>query len=215
MTGTNIARVEGWWPINRPNCSVPETQTTAPGSSLLFLIYFPPPIAWQITMMSFYDVTIIWPYSFGRKTTAHVQRKCHDLSAHLPALPLLKSQLLSLHPNCIVFSLSQISCLYIAKYQSMKWIRSSKVSDLLGEDLYVHLHWLQGHFWLIWLQLDMLVCLHALYILLMFQIIISLVLKLLYSCDTTIGEQLAVWSAMQFFGEVAAISQLRPASMWR
>ena len=44
--GTDIARVEGWWLINRPNRSVPETQTTAPGLSLLFLIYFPPQIAW-------------------------------------------------------------------------------------------------------------------------------------------------------------------------
>ena len=86
MRGTNIARVEGQWLINRPIHSVPETQMTAPGSSLLFLIYFPPQIAGEITVMSFYDVMIVCSTVFGGETTAHVQRKCHNSSANLLAL---------------------------------------------------------------------------------------------------------------------------------
>ena len=59
MRGTNIARVEGWGLNNGPNHSVPETQMTAPRLELAFLIYFPPPITWAITVTSFYDIMIV------------------------------------------------------------------------------------------------------------------------------------------------------------
>ena len=59
MRDTDIARVEGLWLINRPNCSVPEIQTTALRFMCALLLYFPPTVAWEITVMSFYDVTII------------------------------------------------------------------------------------------------------------------------------------------------------------
>ena len=89
MRGTNIARVDGQWLNKGPNHSVPETQTTALRLKLAFLIYFPPPIAWD-------HCDIIWwchdhlLYFFCRKTTMHAQRKCHNSSAH-PLASLLKS----------------------------------------------------------------------------------------------------------------------------
>ena len=108
--GTDIAREEGQWLINRPNHSVPETQTTAPGSSLLFLIYFPPPIAQEITVMSFYDVTIICStLSVGKPLHMHKGNAiiCLHICWHCCQNP----QLLLLHLNHIIFSLSWISCL--------------------------------------------------------------------------------------------------------
>ena len=88
MRGTDIAKVEGQWLNNRPNHSVPATQMTAPKLKLAFLIYFPPPVAWAITVTSLNDITIICSTFSVGKPTAHVQRKWHDLSVHLPPLPL-------------------------------------------------------------------------------------------------------------------------------
>ena len=84
--GTDIARVEGWWLIDRPKCSMPETQTTAPRLELAFLIYFPSPNSMRDDCG-----VILWHhncllYSFGGKTTAHAWRKCHHSSVYLPAL---------------------------------------------------------------------------------------------------------------------------------
>ena len=89
MRGTNIAGVEGQWLNNGPNHSVPETRMTALRLELTFLIYFPPQNMWD------HCDFILWchnwlPYSFGRKTTAHAQRKCHSSSVHL-LVSLLKS----------------------------------------------------------------------------------------------------------------------------
>ena len=56
---TDIAVVEGQWLNKGPNHSVPETQMTAPRFKLAFLIYFPPPIAWEIIVMSFDDIVIV------------------------------------------------------------------------------------------------------------------------------------------------------------
>ena len=65
--GTNIAKVEGWWLDNRPNHSVPDTQTTALRLVCTLLIYFPPPKS----MWDHCDITL-WHhnhllYSFGGK----------------------------------------------------------------------------------------------------------------------------------------------------
>ena len=109
--GTDIAGVEGQWLNNGSNCSVPETQTTATGLSSLFLIYFPPQIAWEITVMSFYDVMIICSTLLVGKPLHMCKGNtiiCLHICWHHPQNP----QLLSLHPNHIVFSLSQISCLW-------------------------------------------------------------------------------------------------------
>ena len=85
MRGTNIAKVEGQWLDNQPSCSVPDTQMTAPRLMYVLLMYFPPPKS----MRDHCDFTL-WHhncllYSFGGKTTVHVQRRCHSLSVHLMA----------------------------------------------------------------------------------------------------------------------------------
>ena len=85
MTGTNITRVDSQWLNNGPNCSVPETQMTAPKLEFTFLIYFPPN-----SMSNHCHITLWHPdhllYFFCGKTTAHAQRKCHNSSAYLPVL---------------------------------------------------------------------------------------------------------------------------------
>ena len=111
MRGMDIAGVEGQWLNNGPNHSVPETQMTAPGSSSLFLIYFPPQIAQEITVTSFYDVMIICstllagnPLCMCRgNAIIHLQICWHHQWNH---------ELLSLQPNHIIFSLSWILCLW-------------------------------------------------------------------------------------------------------
>ena len=83
--GTNIARVEGWWLVNGPNCLVPETQMTAPRLVCALLIYFPPPksVRDHCDIILWYHDCLL--YSFGRKTTVHVQMKCHHSSASVDA----------------------------------------------------------------------------------------------------------------------------------
>ena len=112
MRGTDIARVEGWWLNNGSNHSVPETQMRAPGLSLLFLIYLYiyPQIAWEITVMSFYDIMIVCStLSAGKWLCMHKENAiiCLHTCQHCFQNP----QLLSLHPNYIIFSLCWISCL--------------------------------------------------------------------------------------------------------
>ena len=95
---------------NGPNRSVPETQMTAPRLELTFLIYFPFQIAWEITVMSFYDVMIICStLSMGKPL--HMCRGNDIIHLHICHHHHWNPQLLSLHPNHIFFSLSQISCL--------------------------------------------------------------------------------------------------------
>ena len=111
--GTYIAKVEveGQWLDNRPNCSLPDTQMTAPRLVCALLIYFPLPKS----MRDHCDITL-WHhnhllYSFGRKSTVHVQRWCIVhlcICWHHHQNP----QLLKLHPNHIIFSLTQSSCLW-------------------------------------------------------------------------------------------------------
>ena len=111
MRGTDIAGVEGQWLNNGPNCSVPETQTTALRLKLAFLIYFPPPIAWEITVTSFYDITIICStFSMGKSLQMH--RGNAIIHLHICQHHCQNPQLLLLHPDHIISSLSWISCLW-------------------------------------------------------------------------------------------------------
>ena len=109
--GTNIARVEGWCLNNRPNCSVPETQMTAPGSSSLFLTYFPPQVVQEITVTSFYDVTIVCSTLLVGKPL-HMCKWNAITHLHICQHHNQNPQLLLLHLNHIVFSLSWIPCLW-------------------------------------------------------------------------------------------------------
>ena len=90
---------------------------TALGLKLTFLIYFLPPMA--IPVMSFYDITIICStFSMG-KTTAHAQRKHHNLSALLPASPL-KSPINTTapKPHHLFLNLKFVPVTYIASFIS-------------------------------------------------------------------------------------------------
>ena len=88
MRGTDIAQSRGlvtyqWTqPFSTRN---PDNSPEAHVGALL--IYFPP----QNSMRGHCDVILghhsCLLYSFGGKTTVHVQRKCHNSSVHLLALP--------------------------------------------------------------------------------------------------------------------------------
>ena len=111
MRGTNIAGVEGQWLNNRPNHSVPETQMTALKLKLALLIYFPPPIAWVIIVTSPNDITIICStFSMGKPLHMCRGNAIVYLCSHWHHNQ--NPQLLQLHPNLVVFSLTQISCLW-------------------------------------------------------------------------------------------------------
>ena len=108
---TDIARVEGQWLNNGPNHSVPEIQSTAPGLVLTFLIYFPFPIAWSITVTSFYDIMIVCStFSVGKPLCMH--RGNTIIHLHICRYHCQNPQLLLLHPNHIIFSLTRILCLW-------------------------------------------------------------------------------------------------------
>ena len=128
MRGTDIAEVEGWWLNKGPNCSVPETQMTAQRLKLACLIYFPPQeheqLLWCHLMMSQSSALLL-----HGKTTVHAHRKCHNSSAHLPAL-LPKSQVtvaspkphrLFLNPNFLPVTLSP-RYFNVPSYQSLEFI---------------------------------------------------------------------------------------------
>ena len=85
--GTNIARVEGQWLLNRPNHSVPETQMTAPRVCMCSPYILPPKEHERSLWCHFMTSHNHLLYFFGGKTMAHVQRRCHSLSVHLPASP--------------------------------------------------------------------------------------------------------------------------------
>ena len=111
MRGTKIARVEGWWLLNRPNHSVPETQMTALRLMCALFIYFPPSKAWEITVTSFYDITI------GCSTILVGKPLCMCKGNAIIHLHICwhwcqNPWLLLLHLNNIIFSLSWISCLW-------------------------------------------------------------------------------------------------------
>ena len=111
MKGTNIARVGGQWLNNRPNCSVPEIQMTAPKLELAFLIYFPPPVPWTITVTSLNDIMIICS-TFSTGKPLHICRGNAIIHLHIHQHHCWNSELLPLHPSLIVFSLTWISCLW-------------------------------------------------------------------------------------------------------
>ena len=111
MRGTNIARVEGWWLNNRLNCSVAETQTTAPKLELAFLIYFTPLMAWVITVTSLNDIMIVCStFSVSKPLCMH--RGSAIIHLCICQYHCWNPQLLQLHQNLIIFSLTWILCLW-------------------------------------------------------------------------------------------------------
>ena len=99
---TNIDGVEGQWLCN---CSVAETQMTAPRFMCALLIDFPPKIAPEISMMSLHDITIICSTLLVGKPLHMCKGNaiiCLHICQHCCQHPLLPS----LHLNNIIFSSS-------------------------------------------------------------------------------------------------------------
>ena len=111
MRGTNIAEVEGKWLNKWPNHSVPETQMTALKLELALLISFPPPVAWVIIVPSLIDIIIICStVSMGKPL--HLHRGNALIFLHIYQCCCWIPQLLSLHPNLIIFSWTHIWCMW-------------------------------------------------------------------------------------------------------
>ena len=121
-----IARVEDQWLNNGLNCSVPETQMTAPRLELAFLIYFPPPIAQAITVTSLYDITIVCStFSVGKPLCMHKG----NAIIHLPHLPasLPESPVTTVTPKShhLFLNLNFVSVTYIYIYMKQKNIENT------------------------------------------------------------------------------------------
>ena len=102
---TEIARVEGLWLINRPNCSVPENpDNSCPKVCVCssFIIPSQNSMRHHCDIISWHQDHLLW--SSGGKTTVHVQRRCYILSAHL---------LVSLPESPVTIATSKPHCLFL------------------------------------------------------------------------------------------------------
>ena len=106
MRGTETAKVEGLWLVNRPECLVPEDPDNSSEVQLCSSFIVPSPSSMRdpCDIMRWCHDHLLWPSS--GKTTAHVHQNCHCLSAHLLA-SVPEPQILWVHPNLFVFSLTQ------------------------------------------------------------------------------------------------------------
>ena len=88
MRGTEIAGVEGLWLVSRPNCSVSESPDDSPEVWVCSPFIVPSQNSTQdyCDIISWCHNCLLW--SLGRETTAHVHRKHHSSSMHLPVSTL-------------------------------------------------------------------------------------------------------------------------------
>ena len=125
MRGTDIARIEGLWLINRSNRSVPETQMTALRFVCGLLIYFPPQRAWEIIVMSFYDIRIICSILLVGKPL-HMHRG--NAIVHLPHLPASPPEspvtIATSKPHCLFFNLNFMPVTLSPRYFSVPLYQS-------------------------------------------------------------------------------------------
>ena len=108
---TKTAEIEGLWLINRPKCFGPEYPDNSP--KVWWCSPFIVPSLYSMRdphdIMKWHHNHLLW--SSSGKTTAHVHQNCWCSSAHPPASSP-EPQLLWMHPNLFVFSLTQFSCLW-------------------------------------------------------------------------------------------------------
>ena len=104
MRGTEIAKVEGLWLVNRPKCSVSEDPDNSPEVQLCspFIVPSLNSMRDPCDVISWCHNHLLW--SSSGKTTAHVHQKHHCSSVHLPA-PMPES------PNTI--NVSKPLCLFL------------------------------------------------------------------------------------------------------
>ena len=83
--GTEIARVEGLWPVNRPKCSVSEYPDDSPEVWVCspFIVPSQNNMRDPCDVISWCHNGLLW--SSSGKTTVHVNWKHYISSAHLPA----------------------------------------------------------------------------------------------------------------------------------
>ena len=111
MRGTETAKVEGLWLVNRPKCLVPEDPDDSPKVQLCSVFIVPSLNSMRdsLDIISWCHNCLLW--SFSGKTTAHVHWNCHCSSAHLLA-SMPEPQILWMHPNLFISSLTQFSHLW-------------------------------------------------------------------------------------------------------
>ena len=83
--GTNIARVEGLWLVNRHNHSVSENPDDSSEVCMCspYIVPSKNSTRYHCDIISWCHDPLLW--SSSGKTTVHVHRICHNSSVHLPA----------------------------------------------------------------------------------------------------------------------------------
>ena len=111
MRGTETAKVEGLWLINRPECFVAEYPDDSPKVWQCSPFIVPSLYSMRDPrdIMKWHHDHLLW--SSSRKTTAHVHWNHRCSSAHLPA-SIPEPQILWMHPNLFIFTLTWFSCLW-------------------------------------------------------------------------------------------------------
>ena len=102
MRGTDIAKIEGLWLVNRPKCSVSEDQDDSPEVQLCspFIVPSLNSTREPCDVISWCHNNLLW--SSRGKTTVHVHQKHHHLSAHPPAsMPESLNTLNASKPLCL------------------------------------------------------------------------------------------------------------------
>ena len=111
MTGTETAEVEGLWLVNRPKCLVPED----PDNSFKVLLCSPFIVSSLNSTRDLHDVIslchdcLFW--SSSGKATAHVHQNCNHSAVH-PLTSMLEPQIIQIHLNLYIPSLTRFSCLW-------------------------------------------------------------------------------------------------------
>ena len=111
MRGTETAKVEGLWLVNKPKCLVSEDPDNSPEVWLCSPFMVPSLSSTRDPhdISSWCHDCLLW--SSSRKTTVHAHQNCHCSSAHLPA-SMLGPQILQMHLNLFLSSLTWFLCLW-------------------------------------------------------------------------------------------------------
>ena len=109
--GTKTAEVEGLWLIKRPKCLVPEDPEDSPKVWLCSPFIVPSLYSMRdpCDVMKWCHDCLLW--SSSRETTAHAHWNCCHSSAHPPA-SMLEPQILQMHPNLFISSVTWFSHLW-------------------------------------------------------------------------------------------------------
>ena len=132
---TKTAEVEGQWLVNRPKCLVPENPDDSPKVWLCspFIVPSLNSMREPHDIMKWHQNHLLW--SPSGKATAHAHQNHHCSSAH-PLASTPEPQIPQMHPNLLISSLTQFSCL---------WHSPPGISVCPHTGVLIYLHILKKH----------------------------------------------------------------------